>query len=42
MSYSGDYPGRGTDVERGMGVCCPEDPLFTPIKCFARVPFKAI
>ena len=29
----------GTDLERWYGVCGPEDPLFTPLLQFARVPF---
>ena len=31
--------GGGTDIERGM--CGPEDPLFTPLLQFTRVPFQA-
>ena len=34
-------PGGGTDLERGMGMCGPEDPLFTPLLLLARVPFQA-
>ena len=34
------HPG-GTDLERGMGMCGPEDPLFMPLLPFARVPFQA-
>ena len=31
----------GTDLERGLGMCGPEDPLFTPLLPLARVPFQA-
>ena len=31
----------GTDLERGMGMRGHEDPLFTPLLQFARVPFQA-
>ena len=34
-------PRGGTDLERRYGVCDPEDPLFTPLLQFARVPFQA-
>ena len=33
-------PGGGTDLERGMGMCGPENPLFMPLLSFARVPFQ--
>ena len=32
---------EGTDLERGLGMCGPEDLLFTPLLQFARVPFQA-
>ena len=31
----------GTDLERGTGMCGPEDPLYPPLLQFARVPFQA-
>ena len=31
----------GTGLERGMGIFGPENPLFTPLLQFARVPFQA-
>ena len=34
------YLRGGTDLERGMGMCGPEDPLFTPLLPLARVPFQ--
>ena len=34
-------PRGGTDLERGIGMCGPEDPLFTPLLQLPRVPFQA-
>ena len=41
MKTSDPGGGGGTDLERGMGMCGPEDPLFTPLLPLARVPFQA-
>ena len=41
LNYHPDSSPGGTDLERGMGMCGPEDPLFTPLLPLARVPFQA-
>ena len=35
------WPGGALTKKGGMGMCGPEDPLFTPLLLFARVPFQA-
>ena len=43
VSYllKGGGGGGGTDLEGGMGMCGPEDLLFTPLLPLTRVPFEA-